>query len=46
MFPSLVPVVLETSSWEIDVSSIQYASGGVSVPGNPDHVDIYRGYFE
>lgn len=46
MFPSLVPVVLETSSWEIDVSSIQFASGGVSVPGNPDHVDIYRGYFE
>ena len=46
MFPALVPVVLETSSWEIDVSSIQFASGGVSVSGNPNHVDTYRGYFE
>ena len=45
-FPSPVPVVLETSSWEIDVSSIQFVSGGVSVPGSPNHVDIYRGYFE
>ena len=41
-FPSLVPVVLETSSWEIDVSSIQFVSGGVSVP----EVQIMLTYIE